>query len=198
MKQWLTILLCVIALGAGALVGMQLAGPDSADDKVPDASAASAALETSADVRAVSSAEATLDENTVPEQMAEPVAITVYKSPTCGCCGDWIKHLQEQGFAVTAHNRDDMNRIKAEAGLPPRLASCHTAFVGDYVVEGHVPGADIKRLLAEQPAAAGLAVPGMPIGSPGMEMGGRSDAYDVLLFQQDGSARVFQHYPAGG
>ncbi|TBW54889.1 DUF411 domain-containing protein [Marinobacter halodurans] len=121
-------------------------------------------------------------------------AITVYKSPACGCCEAWISHLKENGFDVTAHDTADINRIKVDAGLTRNLASCHTAFVGDYVIEGHVPAADIHRLLAEAPQARGLSVPGMPIGSPGMEMDGRRDAYQVLLFNQDGQTRPFAHY----
>jgi len=120
--------------------------------------------------------------------------IHVYKSPTCGCCGDWIDHLEENGFEVTATNSNDMGRIKAEAGLIAGLGSCHTAFVGDYVIEGHVPADDIKRLLAEAPKATGLSVPGMPAGSPGMEMGDRKDHYKVILFNEQGQTRVFAEH----
>jgi hypothetical protein len=121
-------------------------------------------------------------------------SIHVYKSPTCGCCGDWIDHLEENGFDVTATNSNDMGRIKAEAGLIPGLGSCHTAYVGDYVVEGHVPAEDIKRLLSEAPQATGLSVPGMPAGSPGMEMGNRKDPYKVILFNGEGQTRVFSQH----
>ena len=121
-------------------------------------------------------------------------SIHVYKSPTCGCCGDWIDHLEENGFDVTATNSNDMGRIKAEAGLLPGLGSCHTAIVNDYVVEGHVPADDIKRLLSEAPKATGLSVPGMPAGSPGMEMGDRKDHYKVILFNEQGQTRVFAEH----
>ncbi|WP_148864654.1 DUF411 domain-containing protein [Marinobacter fonticola] len=122
-------------------------------------------------------------------------AITVHKSPTCGCCTDWVRHLEENGFEVTVHDTQNINQIKVDAGLTRELASCHTAFVGDYVIEGHVPATDIHRLLQEAPQARGLAVPGMPIGSPGMEMGDRQDPYTVLLFNGAGQNRPFATYP---
>lgn len=120
--------------------------------------------------------------------------ITVYKSPTCGCCTKWIAHLEENGFKVTAKNVADVNPYKAENGLPPALASCHTALVDGYVIEGHVPADDIKRLLAEKPAISGLAVPGMPVGSPGMEQGGQKDAYDVVAFDNNNGMTVFSRH----
>jgi len=119
--------------------------------------------------------------------------ITVYKSPTCGCCSKWVRHLQDNGFEVDAVNRNDMNSVKSQAGIPRRLASCHTAIIGGYVVEGHVPAADIKRLLKERPGVTGLTVPGMPMGSPGME-GSRQDRYNVLTFTRAGDSRVFSRY----
>jgi hypothetical protein len=121
--------------------------------------------------------------------------IKVYKSPNCGCCGDWVKHLEDNDFDVAVHNTQNLNPIKAEAGLTPALASCHTAFVDGYVIEGHVPASDIRRLLEQRPQALGLAVPGMPIGSPGMEMGDRKDPYQVILFNDQGQSRVFASYP---
>lgn len=131
--------------------------------------------------------------------LAAPIAahaqalVEVYKSPTCGCCSDWIKHLQRNGFSVKAYDVRDASVSRAKFGVPAELGSCHTAVVGGYAVEGHVPAREIKRLLAERPKAKGLAVPGMPHGSPGME-GPRGDAYEVLLFQADGRARVYQKY----
>ena len=119
--------------------------------------------------------------------------VVVYKSPTCGCCSKWVDHLREEGFHVTTHNRTDMNTIKAENGITKKLASCHTSLVEGYVIEGHVPARDIKRLLEEKPAVAGLAVPGMPMGSPGME-GAYEDPYVVISFQQKGKTRVFSRY----
>lgn len=121
-------------------------------------------------------------------------AIKVYKSPTCGCCQDWVDHLEDNGFKVDVTDTNDMTSIKIDAGLQPSLASCHTAFVGDYVIEGHVPASDIHRLLKEAPKAHGLAVPGMPMGSPGMEMGDQKDNYQVLLFNEDGQTSVFSEY----
>lgn len=117
--------------------------------------------------------------------------IHVYKSPTCGCCTDWVKHLEDNGFEVEVSEVDNVTPVKIEAGLTPALASCHTAFINDYVIEGHVPADDIKRLLSQAPQARGLSVPGMPAGSPGMEMGDRKDPYQVLLFNANGQTQVF-------
>lgn len=115
--------------------------------------------------------------------MAEPV-MQVYKSETCGCCDDWIEHVEEAGFKVEYTNLRDLNSKKQELGLPYELASCHTALIEGYIIEGHVPASDIHRLLAERPNTSGLTVPGMPHGSPGMETG-RVDAYQVLSFDLD-------------
>lgn len=117
--------------------------------------------------------------------------IHVYKSPTCGCCQDWVEHLEANGFEVEVTETQNLNPVKRDAGLTPALASCHTAFVGDYVIEGHVPASDIQRLIADAPKARGLSVPGMPVGSPGMEMGDRKDPYQVLLFNDQGQTRIF-------
>lgn len=122
-------------------------------------------------------------------------AMTVYHDPQCGCCGKWVEHIQAHGFEVEKVPTTDMNRIKRELGVPPELPSCHTAVVADYVIEGHVPAEDVLRLLAEQPDARGLSVPGMPLGSPGMEVDHRRMAYDVILFGDDGKTQVFEHYP---
>ena len=130
-----------------------------------------------------------------PARAATARSIEVFKSPTCGCCGDWVQHLQANGFAVTV--RDVGNAAaRARLGIPARLGSCHTGEIAGYAIEGHVPAREIKRLLAEKPAAKGLAVPGMPIGSPGMEQGDRRDAYDVLLVHADGGTTVFAAYAA--
>src|SRR5262245_47301288 len=111
---------------------------------------------------------------------AQP-SITVHKDPNCGCCTGWAEHLRTTGFTVPAIDTAELDAIKTQLGVPGDLAACHTAQVADYVVEGHVPAAALKRLLAEKPQAAGLAVPGMPVGSPGME-GGTPEPYDVILF----------------
>jgi len=113
--------------------------------------------------------------------------IHVHKTPWCGCCVKWIDHLEDNGFEVTVEEHEDMTPVKLEAGVPTELHSCHTARVEGYVIEGHVPAADIARLLADRPEAGGLAVPGMPAGSPGMEVPGHSQPYDVFLF--DGARR---------
>jgi len=126
-----------------------------------------------------------------------PLSIEVWKSPTCGCCGKWVEHLEANGFAVKAKNTSSamLDRIKRQAGIEETLASCHTGLIDGYAIEGHVPAEDIKRLLKERPDAIGLSVPNMPIGSPGMEQpGGETEPYDVLLVKKDGSAEVFARH----
>ena len=117
--------------------------------------------------------------------------LTVYKSPTCGCCGKWIDHMKAAGFQVKVVDLDDLTEIKQASGVPMKLRTCHTAVVGNYAIEGHVPADVVKKLLAEKPAGAGIAVPGMPIGSPGMEVGNQKDSYEVLLFDKTGKTTVF-------
>lgn len=132
----------------------------------------------------------------LPALAQSAARIEVYKSPTCGCCNDWIDHLKTNGFSVVAHDVGN-NAARARLGLPARYGSCHTATVDGYVVEGHVPAREIRRLLKERPQAIGLTVPEMPFGSPGMDgpkYGNKVDPYDVLLVLPDGSARVFQSY----
>ena len=116
--------------------------------------------------------------------------IVVYKSPTCGCCGKWVEHMEKAGFSVEVENMNDVAPIRRELGVPGRMQSCHTAKVGDYFVEGHAPADLVKRLLADRPDIKGLAVPGMPMGSPGME-GPRKDPYDVIAIGKDGRARIY-------
>lgn len=123
---------------------------------------------------------------------ATAASVVVYKSPLCGCCAKWVDHMRARGFAVTVRDTADVTPVKTANGVTEQLASCHTALVGGYVVEGHVPAEDIQRLLRERPAVAGLAAPGMPAGSPGMEMPGMSgDRYDVVAFGRDGATRVY-------
>ena len=119
--------------------------------------------------------------------------LEVAKTPTCGCCDAWVRHMAEAGFDVLPRNLDSsaLNRLKIAAGIVPETASCHTAMVEGYVVEGHVPAEDVRRLLAERPDAVGIAVPGMPIGSPGMEMGDETEPYEVLLIRRDGATETF-------
>ena len=126
-------------------------------------------------------------------QAAGP-AVTVYKTRTCGCCSKWVDHLKAKGFAPTVKDVPSTAPARKEFGVPDKLLSCHTAVVDGYTVEGHVPAEDIHRMLKQRPKAKGLAVPGMPNGSPGMEGAGRQ-AYSVLLFKADGTTTVFQKYP---
>lgn len=121
--------------------------------------------------------------------------VQVYKSPTCGCCGAWVEHMRAAGFTVTVTEVGDTTAARKRYGFPDRFGSCHTAIVGGYVVEGHVPAAEVKRLLAMKPPALGISVPGMPAGSPGMEVGARKDPYDVFLIDKSGRETVFAHYP---
>ncbi len=122
--------------------------------------------------------------------------VAVAKSPTCGCCGAWVDHMRAAGFEVEVQDVPDetLAELKSRLGLAPEHASCHTAEVDGYFVEGHVPADDVKRLLAERPQARGLAVPGMPAGSPGMEMGDMRDPYDILLIGTDAQATVFARH----
>ncbi len=123
---------------------------------------------------------------------AEATDIVVYKDPNCGCCRKWVDHMRDNGYSVEARNTRDLPAIKAEQGVPRQAQSCHTAIVGGYFVEGHVPAADVQRLLKERPDIRGLSAPGMPIGSPGMEVPGKpAQAYQVLAIAHDGSATVF-------
>ena len=126
-------------------------------------------------------------------QRPAPV-VEVYKSPTCGCCANWVKHLEAHGFRTRVTNVDDMTTVKTKQGVPARLSSCHTGVVNGYTLEGHVPAADVQRLLKDKPAVVGLAVPGMPIGSPGMEAGSTVQRYDVLAFTRQGETKVFASY----
>ena len=122
--------------------------------------------------------------------------IEVWKDPHCGCCHDWISHMQANGFSATIHDTGN-NAVRARLGLPQKLGSCHTALVGGYLIEGHVPASDVRTLLQQKPNALGLAVPGMPMGSPGMDgaaYNNRRDPYDVLLVARDGTTSVFKSY----
>ena len=119
-----------------------------------------------------------------------PTAVSVFKSATCGCCAKWVEHLRANGFTPTATNVDDLDAVKVKNHVPQAVQTCHTAVVGGYVIEGHVPASDIKRLLKERPAISGLAVGGMPAGSPGME-GGATRRYDVLSFDKQGNTSVY-------
>jgi hypothetical protein len=120
--------------------------------------------------------------------------LTIYKSPYCGCCTAWAEQVEEAGFNVTVVEQANNNQLHKEHGISPELRSCHTAFVEGYAIEGHVPVKDIKRLLREKPAIAGIAVPGMPASSPGMDVPGNSDPYQVIAFDKEGKKRVYNEY----
>ena len=121
--------------------------------------------------------------------------IKVWKDPNCGCCTGWVEHLRRNGFIATIVETADMQAVKTRLGVPAELAACHTAEIARYIIEGHVPAQAITRLIAEKPDAIGLAVPGMPVGSPGMEVGDRRDPYQVLLIDKRGRDSVFARYP---
>jgi len=124
------------------------------------------------------------------QETAPAPLVKVWKTPTCGCCGKWVRHMEAAGFRIESTDVDNVDPVKTANGLPLKLASCHTALVGGYVVEGHVPAADVRRLLREKPAILGLAAPGMPAGSPGMDVPG-SPPYEVLAVAKDGSTSVW-------
>jgi len=129
----------------------------------------------------------------VPALRAESPAVTVYKTSTCHCCSKWVDHLRAAGFPVVAHDVENLDEIKALQGVPLALRSCHTALVGGYLIEGHVPAPVIERLLRERPRLGGLAVPGMPVGSPGME-GPNPEPYQVLAFDASGRVQVYSRH----
>jgi hypothetical protein len=122
---------------------------------------------------------------------AEKDKVEVYTSPACGCCSQWVEHMEKNGFTVEIHKVRNVEPFRQRFGVPDSMASCHTALVGGYAIEGHVPAADVKRLLREKPKARGIAVPGMVSGSPGMEQGSRKDPYNVVLFNANGQTRVY-------
>lgn len=128
------------------------------------------------------------------QQNSEVLKIVVYRSPTCSCCGRWIQHLRDNHFEIEDIVSDEMQAIKEKYGVPRAMQSCHTAVIDGYVIEGHVPASDIVRLLQLKPKVVGISVPGMPIGTPGMEMGSRQDPYQVIAFDQKGNYRVFSDH----
>ena len=166
--------------GTAVLVALSACTPHAAanNDSTAAAPTTATGASTSATALAVSSTSG-----------AEPTLV-VYKTPTCGCCKGWVESMQKSGFKVEVHDLPDLASIKHAAGVPDSLQACHTARIGGYVVEGHVPPADIRRLLAERPDVAGIATPGMPMGSPGME-GAYSDHYDVITFGGNARSTVF-------
>ncbi len=130
----------------------------------------------------------------MPAVAANYPTIAAYRNPGCGCCEKWAEHLRQAGFAVTMEDDSSLDERRSKLGVPVVLAGCHTAMMGEYILEGHVPAEDILTLLAKNPAARGLAVPGMPMGSPGMEMGAEPEAYDVFIFTADGTSQVYARH----
>jgi len=148
-------------------------------------------------LRAQSTAQGTTPSAAQGRTGATPLPpLTVYKSATCGCCRAWVDHMRGAGFTVRTVDTEDLGRVKGELGVPSALQSCHTAVIGAFLVEGHVPAADVKRLLAQKPAVRGLGVPGMPVGSPGMEQGDPRDydRYEVMAFTAQGQTSVFARH----
>lgn len=127
-------------------------------------------------------------------ELDDSLEMTVYHSSTCSCCLKWLEHVKQNGFKIKDVVTDDMQSIKAKHGVPQRLSSCHTALINGYVIEGHVPSGDIQKLLQAKPKIAGIAAPGMPMGSPGMEMGGKSSPYQVISFDSDNNLQVFANH----
>jgi len=136
----------------------------------------------------------TASKNVAEAQATLASEITVFRSPTCGCCGEWIEHIESAGYQVTDEITEDMTAIKQQYGVPENMASCHTAVIGDYIIEGHVPAEDVQRLLTEKPDVTGIAVPGMPVGSPGMESDGQIDPYTVFSFTKSGETAAFAEH----
>lgn len=170
----------VAFLVAGVLAGCSQSGPTVAEPAAASMGAQAPDATESADLAAMA---------------ANPRLIVVHKTASCGCCHLWVDHVKQNGFEVIVRDVEDLGGIKARVGVPAGMGSCHTARVGGYFIEGHVPAADIQRLLAERPQAKGLTVPGMPLGSPGMEVSsGQMQPYDVHLVAHDGATSVFAHH----
>lgn len=187
---WSILRSAALAPAAILLVSCTSSRADTQPERTAQSEAATPATTAPATVPATTPAEA-------PAQgvAASAPVISVYKSPTCGCCKNWVDHVKAAGFTVEVHDVDNLSDIKADAGVPASTRSCHTAIVGGYAIEGHVPAATIQRLLKEKPALAGIAVPGMPVGSPGMEVAGQpADKYDVIAFKADGSTSVYESH----
>jgi hypothetical protein len=125
-------------------------------------------------------------------------ALNVYKSPSCGCCGAWVEHVKRTGFKVVVHETDDVSPLAKSLGVPDQLRSCHTAVADGYFIEGHVPASDIRKLLRERPSARGITVPGMPIGSPGMDQSDQREPFSTLLVGRDGSVKTFETHNRPG
>lgn len=175
------------------VTSLLLAGCDTSGDT---AKAAAPKTETAAvATTATDTAKAPTTPTSAADTRQSLPEVVMYKSPNCECCTGWAKHLRRQGFTVVVHKREDMDAIKAGFGVSKKLASCHTATVDGYIIEGHVPAEDVVRLLSERPQITGLTAPGMPMKSPGMQPDGKKPlGYDVLAFDRDGKATVFHRY----
>ena len=152
---------------------------------------------TSSDSVSAGGAPAPSATQTVAANPADSSLITVYKTPTCGCCALWVDHMRANGFRVAVTDVAQLAPVKATHGVPGDVATCHTGKIGGYFVEGHVPAEDVRRMLRERPDIIGIAVPGMPQGSPGMEQGGATESYDVIAIGRDGSRKVWASHGAG-
>jgi hypothetical protein len=157
-----------------------------------------AACQRATDTVSPATAQVTTSSNQEPVQMSLALKAEVWKTPSCGCCKAWVEHLQREGFTVQVNDVQSTGAVRTKLGIPDDMGSCHTALIGGFAVEGHVPAREIKRLLTEQPSFAkevvGLSAPGMPVGSPGMETDGKRDKYDVMLVLKNGQHRVYQSY----
>lgn len=183
----------VVGVAAAAVIGFRVTRPTPAvaPASSSDVAAASAGASSAATPASLAAAPAAAAPAAAPVPNGQH--ITVYKSPTCGCCNAWVEHLERAGFQVNIRDTPDVGVVNASFGIPDKVSSCHTAFVGGYAVVGHVPADLIEKLLKERPKVAGIAVPGMPVGSPGMEQGGQKEPYDVVLFTADGKTTVYAH-----
>jgi hypothetical protein len=157
-----------------------------------------AACQRATDTVSPATTQVTSKPNPEPVQMSLALKAEVWKTPSCGCCKAWVEHLQREGFTVQVNDVQSTGAIRTKLGIPDDMGSCHTALIGGFAVEGHVPAREIKRLLTEQPSfskeVVGLSAPGMPVGSPGMETDGKRDKYDVMLVLKNGQHRVYQSY----
>ncbi|HEU4629318.1 MAG TPA: DUF411 domain-containing protein [Gemmatimonadaceae bacterium] len=184
MPSFLSLRHAAAALAVACAACASQSTPDSSADSSAD-SAAGAASSAAAPATPATAGPATAT-------LASAPRVTVYKTPSCGCCKNWVEHLRANGFDVVAVDTNDLAAVKAAHGVTRDIESCHTAVVDGYVIEGHVPADLVAKLLTERPDVAGLAVPGMPMGSPGME-GPMKEPYDVLAFQKDGRTTVYAH-----
>jgi hypothetical protein len=191
MSQRTPVLLGGAALILAGLVGMVWVASGPRDGAAVDAVAAPTAATIPAPSGPPLAAPADMPREPIPLDYAEAIPMTVYLSPTCGCCSGWVEHLEANGFEVSLEYHADLVPVKEGFAIPTALQSCHTGVVNGYAMEGHIPADVIRQFLAEAPAVRGLAVPGMPVGSPGMEVGDQVDPYDVVTFTSSGETAVY-------